>query len=114
MAGTEGFRQEVQKLAAYFYADNEFLTLTCTSRLHQHFYTLKQLFDLVGLHTNVVKMVRMACQPCLALRGHSVEAYGLHMTGEGHTNQEWLQQRFQCLERNAYLAADSLDYHRQV
>ena len=50
------------------------------------------LFDRVSLRTNVAKKVIMACQPCRALGGHSLEVYGLRMTDDGHNYGEWLRQ----------------------
>ena len=41
------------------------------------------VFDWVGLRTNVVNTVSMVCQPCSALVGNYMEAYGLRMTGGG-------------------------------
>ena len=53
------------------------------NRLQKAFDNLKELFDHVGLHTNVAKMVSMACQPCRALGVHSAKAYIIRMTEEG-------------------------------
>ena len=63
-----------------------------TTGLQQEFDTLTELFEHVGLHTNVFNMVSMACQPCHVLGGHYAEAYGLRMTGEGQTYQDRLRQ----------------------
>ena len=60
--------------AAYFYADNRLLTSTRATRLQREFETLKELFDGVGLQTNMEKTIRMAWHPCHALGGHSAEA----------------------------------------
>ena len=85
--GTEGFVQDIQRLAKYFYADDGFLASTRATRLQRVFNVLTELFDRVGLRTNVGKTVSMACQPCCAIGGHSSEAYGLRMTGWGLTHQ---------------------------
>ena len=51
-----------------------------------------EIFDHMGLQTNVAKMVKMDFQPCRALGGNSAEEYGLWMMGEGHTYWERLLQ----------------------
>ena len=40
------------------------------------------MFDWIGLHTNIGKTVIMEFQPCHKIGGHSVEPYGLSMTGD--------------------------------
>ena len=64
---TEGFGQNVQRLAAYFYAGNGILTSTQAARLQQDFDTLMKFFDHVGLCTNVSNTVIMDCWPCRAI-----------------------------------------------
>ena len=54
-AGTEGFRRDMQRFAGYFYADDELLASTRATRLQWEFDTLMELFDHVGLSTNVNK-----------------------------------------------------------
>ena len=49
----------MQSLTAYFYIDDWLLALTWVNRLQQNFDTLTDLFDRVGLRTNVVKTVIM-------------------------------------------------------
>ena len=55
-ANAEGFGSDVHNLMAYFYTDDGILALTRANHLQQDFYTLMELFDRVGLHTNVSKM----------------------------------------------------------
>ena len=71
---------------------------TRETRIQQAFDVRTEMFDWIGLLTNVVKTVSMACQPCCAIEGHSVEAYVFSTTGEGITYQERLIQRFRCPE----------------
>ena len=87
-ADTEDFGWDVQHITAYFYADNGILNLTQVARLQHAFTTLAELSIRVGLCKNITKTVRMDYQPCRALGGHSVEAYGLRMIKEGHTYRE--------------------------
>ena len=112
--GTEGFGRDVQQLAAYFYAGDGILVSTCAACLQRGFDTLTELFDRVVLRTNVVNMVSMGFQPFLALGGHSMEVYGLQMTGKGHIYRERLHQRVHCTDCNADLMTVSLDSRRQV
>ena len=72
-------------MVSYLYADDGFLKFMGTERIQQEFHVLTELFDWVLLRTNVGKMVIMACQPCRATEGHSIEAYDLWMMGEGRT-----------------------------
>ena len=50
-AGIEGFGREVQKLAALFYAYDNFLASPWPDRLQEDLDTLVGLFDQVGLWT---------------------------------------------------------------
>ena len=58
---------------------------------------LNGLFDRVGLHTNINKMVEMVCQPYKIVGRHSVVAYTRQMTGVGPYFQEIQQERVSCL-----------------
>ena len=63
-AGSEGLITLVQDLVAYFYAGDVIVTLTQTEILQRAFDVLTDLFDRVGLWTNMRKANRMACNPC--------------------------------------------------
>ena len=93
-ANSEEFGSDVHNLVAYFYTDDRILALKRANHLQQEFYTLMELFDCVGLHTNVAKMASTALQICHVLWGHSAEAYGLRMMGKGKSLRDRLQQRF--------------------
>ena len=103
--GTEGFGQEIQRMAAYFYADNILFVSTRATRLHRAFDVLREMFDWVGLLTRVVKTVIMVYQPCCTIGGNSAEAYGLRMTGWVLTYRDRLRQQARCTECDADLAA---------
>ena len=113
-SGTEGLGQGVQRLEAYFYADDGILALALATRLQRAFDTLTELFGRVGLHTNVVKTVIMDCKTCLAIGGPYAEAYGIRMMGEGQTYRYRLRQRVYCPDCEADLVAGSLASHRQA
>ena len=81
VANPEGFVRYVQHLAAYFYAYDRLLTSTRVAHLRWAITTLTDIFDIVGLRTNVAKMVNMSFQPCHAIGGHISEDYGLSMKG---------------------------------
>ena len=55
--GTEGFRQDIQRMAAYFYAYNGIRVSTRVTQLQQAFEVLTEMFDWVGLFTNLFKTV---------------------------------------------------------
>ena len=70
--------------------------------------TLIDLFDSVDLQTNVWKTGSMICQPYCYLGGHSAEAYGQHIMGEGQTYQVHLERWVYCRECAADFAEGSL------
>ena len=70
-AGTKSFSQYVQRLAAYFYADNGILVLAWATQLQWRFHTLMELFYHMGLRVNVAKTVIITYQTFRALGGHS-------------------------------------------
>ena len=53
---TYGFRRDIQRLAAHLHADDGLLDLTRAHRLQRAFDILAELFDQVGLRTNVGNM----------------------------------------------------------
>ena len=61
---TEGFKRYVQRLETYFYPDYMPIVSMRETRLQKDFDTLTELFNCVGLRTNVAKTVIMVCQPC--------------------------------------------------
>ena len=91
--GTEGFVWDIQFLVEYFYADDGILELMRETWLQSLFDVLMELFDRVGMCTNMVKMVSMTCQPCCVIGGQYLYAYGLRMVGEGLIYWERLCQR---------------------
>ena len=111
---TEGFGPHMQWLAEYFYVDDGLLTSTRETLLQQVFGTLTNLFDHVRLHTNVSKIVIMACHPCRALGGHFEEAYGIRMKGERKTYRDRLHQKVRFLNCNADLLPGYLASHIQA
>ena len=60
MAGIEGFGWYLQRFSAYFYAEDEILALVWATSLKREFDILADLFERMGLQTNVGKMVSMA------------------------------------------------------
>ena len=62
--GREGLGMSIQDLAAYFYAENDLVTLTQLERLQRVFDVLNEIFDRVGLRANTRKTVGMVCHPC--------------------------------------------------
>ena len=71
---TEGLVQDIQKIAACFYYENGLLVSTRATQLQLEFDVLTDMFDWIGLITNVVNTVSMACKPCCTIGGHSAEA----------------------------------------
>ena len=83
----EVFRRDVQQLAACFYADDGLFASTQAACLQRDFDALEELLNPMRIHTNVAKTAIMVCQHFCALGGHSAEAYGLRMAGEGQHYQ---------------------------
>ena len=110
----EGFGRYKQKMTAYFYDDDGLITSTRAERIQREFHVLKELFDGVGLHTNVGKMVSIAFQTCRSTEGHSTEAYGIWIRGDGRTHQERLHIFLYCLECEVDLETGYLATHQKV
>ena len=96
--GREGLGMSIQDLAAYFYAENDLVTLTQLERLQRVFDLLTGLLDRVGLRKNTKKTVSMACQPFHATGRVAPVAYGQWTTGTGPIFQERQQRRVDCPE----------------
>ena len=62
-AGAEVIGLLVKDLAAYLYLDVELVTSAHTERLHRLFYVVRDLFNRVGLWTNIWKTFIMAFWP---------------------------------------------------
>ena len=75
---------------------------------------LKDIFNRVGLRTNMGKTVIMVQKPCCAIGSHFAEAYGLSMMGEGLTHRERLRQQVCFPKCDAELTEGFLMTHRQV
>ena len=65
--GIYGFVQDIQRLAAIFFAENELMASTQLTRLHWELDVLTELFDRSCMCTNTGKKVSMACQNCCAI-----------------------------------------------
>ena len=91
--GTEVLGLSIQDLVAYLYADDGLVTSTQTERLQRVFNVLTNLFDRVGLRTNMINMVSMACQPCHTPVRISSAAYERRRIGTGTNFRERHQRR---------------------
>ena len=107
--GEEGRHQ-----ASLFYADDGIVASSDPRCLQWAFNALVGLFERVGLHINVGKMVSMACRTCPAAGNQSEEAYGRKMTGEGPTYGERQKERVKCRDCGKEMAAGSLESHRMT
>ena len=81
--GPGGFGRAVQCPAAFFYKNDGLVALPRPSRIQAALYFLRGLFDRVGLHTNVNKIIGMVCQPCYIVSRHLESSYTRRMTGMG-------------------------------
>ena len=69
---------------------------------------------IVILTSTCLRIVQLVCQPCCTIGGHSAEAYGLRMTGDGINYRDRLCQRVRFPECDADLSAGSLETHRKI
>ena len=60
--GSGGTWRENPGVASIFYADDRLVALPRMERLQREFKVITDLFDQVGLYTNVQKIVRMTCR----------------------------------------------------
>ena len=91
--GAKGLRETIQELAVLFYFDDGLVASLRLKWLQREFNFLTDLFDWVGLCTNVWKTVSMARRPCYT-RGNVLESeYTQQVTGVGPSYQERLQWR---------------------
>ena len=63
-AGVEVLRDTIQELADFFYADDALVASLPPEKFQRTFNVLTDLFDQVGLHTNLHKTVIMDCRLC--------------------------------------------------
>ena len=76
------------------------------------FNALLDIFDRLGLLTNVGKTVSMVYHPCWAGAGNRTEeAYGRRLTGEGRSYAERQWERVACGECGEVLAVGSMSSH---
>ena len=75
------------------------------------FNTLVDLFDRVGLRTNVRKTAGMVCHPFQAAGNLTTEAYGRSITGMGPSYRERLKDQVACGECGEMLEVGSLSSH---
>ena len=100
--------------AALFYADDGMVASSDPQWLQWAFNAIVDLFERLGLRTNVGKTVSMTCRPCPAAGNQSEVVYGRKMTGEGPTYRERLKERVKCGECRKGIAAGSLEAHRMI
>ena len=85
-----------------------------SARLQGEFGVLTGLFDQVGLRTNKVKTVSMACRPCHIPHVWSTEAYTRLVMVQGLSYMERLSQRVRFPKFGFNLASGSPAAHQQL
>ena len=101
-------------MGVLFYADNGILALTSPDHLQEALDVLTGLFVMVGIQTNVKKMVGMVCQPCYMFVGKSEVAYTRRITGLGTYFREFKQERVHCPECEVDPEVGFMEAHRQA
>ena len=78
-----------QHQSAVFYANDGMVVSSDPAWLQGAFSALVDIFDRVGLRTNVNKTVSMACHPCCAgSENRTTAGYSRRLTGVGKTFKE--------------------------
>ena len=85
-------------LAVLFYTGDGILTSPRPAHLQDALDVLTEMFDRVGLQTNVNKTVGMVCQTCYMAGGHSGAAYGRRMMEVGTSFWERQREWVRCPE----------------
>ena len=85
-----------------------------TERLQRSFGVLIDLYNRIGIQTNVRKMAIMVCRTCHTPDGLLEAAYEQHVTGIGPSYQEWLRCRVQFPECGVELTLGSLLVHQKI
>ena len=105
--GREGRHQ-----SAVFYADDGIVVSSDPTWLQGDFNALLDIFDRVGLLTNVRKTVSMVCNPCRAGAGNRTEeAYSRRVVGVRKSYAERQGERVACEECGEVIAVGSMLSH---
>ena len=83
--------------AALFYANNGVVASTDPGWLQSEFDFMMELFDRVGLHTNVRKTVGVVFRNCQVAGVRAEKYYTRRMTGEGSSFKVRQRERVICL-----------------
>ena len=105
--GREGRHQ-----SAVFYADDGMVVSSDPTWLQGAFNALVDIFDRLGLLTNVGKTVSMVCHPGgVGTRNRTEEAYSRRITGVGRSYAERQHERVACEECGEVIAVGSMSSH---
>ena len=99
--------------AAFLYADNGMVASTKLGWLHTAFEMLMELFDQVGLKTNLKKTVGMVCHPCWASKMVNKD-YTWRMTRLRRIYRGRQRNQVNFPEFGKYLTRGPLSVHRQI
>jgi hypothetical protein len=111
--GSEGVSAVIEQLTL-FYADDGLIGARDSDWLQRALTCLVDLFERVGLQTNISKTKAMTCIPG-SIRGKlSTLAYKRWMDGAGLTSRERQRQRVSCPTCGQGLAAGSLKQHMRT
>ena len=84
--------------SALFHVDGRMVASTDPLWVQSEFDTLTWIFDLLGLRTNICKIVGVLCRPCRAAEVRADEAYTRQVIGEGRVFKERQRERVICPE----------------
>ena len=107
----EEFGYTVAEKADFFYADDEIVASANPVCLQWEFYVLINLFERVGLQTNLDKTVAIVCQSGPISGRQSADAYGRRMTGKGFFRCMKHLRRIVCEYCGANFAVASMASH---
>jgi hypothetical protein len=109
-----GFGRMVREQLVLFYADDGLLAARNHLWLQMALSRLCELFERVGLRTNVQKTKTMTCTPGYISGQVAVPAYRRRMEGVGESYRERQRRRVECSICGKDLAASSLDSHHRT
>ena len=112
-AAMEGYGEEFRRMLAIFYADDAFVASRLAPFLQEALDTLVDLFERVGLRTNVRKTKTMVCVPGKVRTRWRDSSYRRRYKGL-NSRQEWESRRVECDQCGRQMSAASLRRHLET
>jgi len=105
------FGVQIEKNGAFFYVDNELIASICSEWLQRAIDVLMELFERMGLRTNMTKAQAMTCMPGYICTNLSHVVYCHRTRGNGNSHRERQRRQVECSECGKAMAAGLLSRH---